>query len=268
MIIHAKQIYPTESTESTTFQLGKLLGSGSSAHVYTTCLNDEVLAMKIYKNAYKWSCIDDEVRYMKLFDHPNIVKLRYIFTTNRVTYILQEMIDGPDLFDIFRNDSTRLTQSEETIKRYFSQLISAVKYMHSKSIAHQDIKLENILLDTASNSIKLIDFGLSTDLRTSIGLVGTADCMAPEIAENIHQYDTFLSDTWSCGIVLYEMFVGEAPYEECLAGEIYKAIVNEDIIYPETLSASALDLLKGLLTKDPTKRMTLDQASLHPYLTQ
>ena len=86
--------------------------------------------------------------------------------------------------------------------------------MHSQKIAHRDIKLENILIDT-NEKIKIIDFGFSVnfhqDGKKMKMLCGTPCYMAPEIVSKKH-YDAARADIWAMGIVLYRILFGIFPF--------------------------------------------------------
>lgn len=90
-----------------------------------------------------------------------------------------------------------------------------MSYLHSRNVAHRDIKLENILIDHSTHNIKIIDFGFSIfspkDRLLNV-FCGTPSYMAPEIVQK-KEYSGSSVDIWACGIVLYVMLVGTFPFK-------------------------------------------------------
>ncbi|EGR32644.1 protein kinase domain protein, partial [Ichthyophthirius multifiliis] len=90
--------------------------------------------------------IKKEFLNLKKLDHQNIVKMYelYIDKTNGCIYTVMELIKGQEIFETIRKSGY---YSEKTAKIIFQQIIEAIQYMHSKSICHRDLKLNNILCD-------------------------------------------------------------------------------------------------------------------------
>lgn len=104
--------------------------------------------------------IDDELllesKMLRELDHPNIVRLIEVFRDNRKLCLITELCKGTNLVaDILK----RKIFSEPEAAFIIWQLLLAVNYCHKKEVSHRDIKLDNILVDTKSLHIKLIDFG-------------------------------------------------------------------------------------------------------------
>eukprot|EP00803_Ostreobium_quekettii_P003187 evm.model.scf_1919.2 EVM.evm.TU.scf_1919.2 scf_1919:15986-18206(-) len=170
--------------------------------------------------------------------------------------------------------------TEDVARFFFQQLIFAVRYCHHMNVANRDVKLENTLLDADKKLLKLCDFGLSKDSRSSLckTRVGTPNYLAPEIV-NMKKggtYDGKAVDIWSCGVVLYVMLFRSFPFErECDRTLDMKAamlalmerIVKSDYSVPSesTVSASCLDLLGKILTPDPAQRITVEGIINHPW---
>jgi len=148
-------------------------------------------------------------------------------------------------------------------------MLEAIKYLHDQGIAHRDLKPENILLhDPHSDIIKLSDFGLSrvvgqhSFMKT---MCGTPQYVAPEILLS-GKTDGYgmACDLWSLGVILYIMLVGTPPFNDSRSTPLFDQIEAADFDFPDELwsniSESTKDLIRGLLTPDPTKRMTVDEA--------
>ena len=240
-----------------------------------------------------------ETDLMKKLNHPNITKILEMFEDEKYFMIIMEYINGGNLFSFVKK---RRKLSEKTAKFLFRQIILGIKYIHEQNIVHRDIKLENLLIDL-NNNIKICDFGIGRKIKSKNQLLhdqcGTLMYMAPEILLSSKEkgYEPFPVDIWSSGISLYIMLSGTLPFnyknkknsdtdeeeeieeEEESISEKSKSKKNEEdnfklqysIVYKEpkkieNISDEARDLLKGLLNKDPKKRLTCDEILNHPWL--
>lgn len=135
-------------------------------------------------------------------------------------------------------------------------------------ICHRDIKPQNILLkskDQHDQNIKLADFSFACRVHTPRSLtarVGTPTYVAPEVLKNI-PYDQS-ADMWSVGVILYVLLVGYPPFASENQAELFQKIRTADFTFIaedwEGISPSAQDLIRNLITVDPSKRMTAKQA--------
>lgn len=107
---------------------------------------------------------------MKQLDHPNIVKLYQVMETDQTLYLVMEYASGGEVFDYLVAHG-RMKEKEARAK--FRQIVSAVQYLHSKSVIHRDLKAENLLLDADMN-IKIADFGFSNQF--SVGKRNLFSC--------------------------------------------------------------------------------------------
>ena len=143
-----------------------------------------------------------------------------------------------------------------------------MQYCHKKNVLHRDIKLDNILL-TSQGDVKICDFGVSklvTDGEKMKEQCGTPAYIAPEVFEN-KGYEGYASDIWSAGVVLYAMLYGAVPFKASNMNELHKQVVKCKPTYKDEISKPALDLLQGILTKDPKKRLTEEQILQHAWMT-
>ena len=123
-----------------------------------------------------------EVRCMKLVQHPNVVRLYEVIDTATKLYLILELGDGGDMYDYIMKHSNGL--SEKHSRRYFGQIVRAIKYCHDLHVVHRDLKPENVVFFERTGQVKLTDFGFSNvfipgkKLLTSCGSLAYS---APEI---------------------------------------------------------------------------------------
>uniref|UniRef100_A0A671EE99 non-specific serine/threonine protein kinase n=1 Tax=Rhinolophus ferrumequinum TaxID=59479 RepID=A0A671EE99_RHIFE len=195
-----------------------------------------------------------EVRCMADLHHLNIVRLFHVISSAESLFLVMEFVPGGDMLDYLR-DHGRM--SEDTARGVFRQLVSAVHYCHEKGVAHRDLKPQNVLLDAQMNA-KLIDFGLgaASGIRQLNTFCGSFLYAAPELfLSKIH--DGCATDTWSLGLMLYEMLTGTIPFQDVSLGELLERLGDEQYDMPSCLSIEAQNLLKKLLKPKPEHRSDL-----------
>jgi 5'-AMP-activated protein kinase, catalytic alpha subunit len=132
---------------------------------------------------------------------------------------------------------------------------------------HRDIKLDNILLDS-EGEVKICDFGVSKLVRPGEVMneqCGTPAYIAPEILRD-KGYEGFSVDLWSAGVVLYAMLYGTVPFKANNMSELQKMIMKAKYTMKDDVSEEARELLKGLLEKDPAKRLKVPEILAHKWL--
>ncbi|KAJ5067368.1 protein kinase [Anaeramoeba ignava] len=204
-----------------------------------------------------------EIAILKLFNHPNIVKIFEVFESDEYLFLVMEYMQKGELLDyLISKKAISTTQS----LFFFQQIIYAVEYSHSHLISHRDLKLENILLDSFGN-VKIVDFGMAglvdnqNLLNTSCG---SPHYVAPEVVTG-KSYDPFKADIWSCGIILYVLLVGRLPFDADSIQEVLIQITQNEPEIPSHLSPDKSQLLQGMLQKDPQKRMTIQEIKENPW---
>ncbi|KAF2482835.1 kinase-like domain-containing protein [Neohortaea acidophila] len=175
--------------------------------------------------------IKSEYAIAKSLEHPNIIQTYRLCHSDKKWFHVMEYCDLGDLNDLINKGYF----SREDRNCMFKQLLRGVEYLHSRGIAHRDLKSENLLL-TSTGCLKLADFGTAEVFsgmhpglrgcrRQSLvkeedevrlcapGLVGSRPYMAPEIIEHEDRYDPRAVDIWSCAIVYLTLCIGGTPWE-------------------------------------------------------
>jgi Tol biopolymer transport system component len=230
------------------------LGAGGMGEVFRardTRLGRDV-ALKILPTTFaadqdRLRRFEQEARSAAALNHPNILAVHDIGTTNGVPYVVSELLDGRTLRQILEAGALTTRKAIE----YGAQIAGGLAAAHEKGIIHRDIKPENIFV-TKDGRIKILDFGLAklaemtmtddaraTMAQTDPGIVvGTVGYMSPEQlrAEPVDAR----SDVFSLGAVLYEMFAGERAFKGKTAVDTMSAILKEDPAdFPPAVHASA-----------------------------
>lgn len=202
----------------------------------------------------------------KLKGHKNICELANHWEDENKVYMALEYIQGTDLITFMANRNF-VAVTEEKARNLMVQLIAALVFCHSKGVAHRDVKLDNIMLDTAGN-LKLIDFGLckAQDGASCKEEVGSIEYVAPEVIKK-KGYNGFQSDVYSAGVVLFALLCGEFPFPVVKIKGHRDGLVPLTLVVPKdkVVSRDARNLLEKLLQSDPAKRLSMKDIKSHPW---
>ncbi|KFK25373.1 hypothetical protein AALP_AA8G104900 [Arabis alpina] len=259
------------------YEMGRLLGKGTFAKVYygkeiTSTGETKSVAIKIInkeeimKKQGMIEQIKREISIMKLVRHPNIVELKEVMATKTKIFFVMEFVKGGELFSKIAKGKLE----EDSARRYFQQLISAVDFCHSRGVSHRDLKPENLLLDD-NGDLKISDFGLSAlpEQILQDGLLhtqcGTPAYVAPEVLRK-KGYVGAKADIWSCGVVLYVLLAGCLPFQDENVMNMYRKIFRADFEFPPWFSAESRRLVLKLLVVDPEKRISIPAIMRTPWL--
>nr|KAF6479612.1 death associated protein kinase 3 [Molossus molossus] len=196
------------------YEMGEELGSGQFA-IVRKCrqkgTGKEYAAKFIKKRRLSSSRrgvsreeIEREVNILREIRHPNIITLHDIFENKTDVVLILELVSGGELFD-FLAEKESLTEDEAT--QFLKQILDGVHYLHSKRIAHFDLKPENIMLldkNVPNPRIKLIDFGIAHKIEAGNefkNIFGTPEFVAPEIVN--YEPLGLEADMWSIGVITY-----------------------------------------------------------------
>ena len=145
-------------------------------------------------------------------DHPNIIKLYTTIDTGKQVVLVMEYIGKLSLYQYLKQKNKKRLSEQET-KKIFRKIVRGVEYLHSKKIAHRDIKLDNIMVNK-NYDVKIIDFGFSLFTSSSKKLslhCGTPSYMAPELVAK-KDYVGQPVDIWALGVLLYKLLTGYYPF--------------------------------------------------------
>uniref|UniRef100_A0A8C6U540 calcium/calmodulin-dependent protein kinase n=1 Tax=Neogobius melanostomus TaxID=47308 RepID=A0A8C6U540_9GOBI len=263
------------------YQLYEELGKGAFSVVrrcVKLCTGQEHAAKII--NTKKLSARDHqklerEARICRLLKHPNIGKpnalLYSVLTLN--THLLVCRVTGGELFE---DIVAREYYSEADASHCIHQILDSVSYTHQHDIVHRDLKPENLLLASKCKNaaVKLADFGLAIEVQGDqqawFGFAGTPGYLSPEVLRK-EAYGKPV-DIWACGVILYILLVGYPPFWDEDQHKLYQQIKAGAYDFPspewDTVTPEAKNLINQMLTINPAKRITAQEALKHPWVCQ
>ncbi|KAH8233354.1 hypothetical protein KR026_007236 [Drosophila bipectinata] len=254
------------------YDLEETLGSGHFAvvklarHVFTGAKVAVKVVDKTKLDEVSKAHLFQEVRCMKLVQHPNVVRLYEVIDTQTKLYLVLELGDGGDLYDYIMKHDTGL--SEELARKYFRQILRAITYCHQLHVVHRDLKPENVVFFEKLGLVKLTDFGFSNKFSPGQKLetfCGSLAYSAPEILLG-DSYDAPAVDIWSLGVILYMLVCGQAPFEKANDSETLTMIMDCKYTVPSHVSTDCRNLIASMLVRDPKKRATVEEIAASAWL--
>ena len=304
-----KELLQEEALKNGKFTALSILGKGTFGVVYRAKeeKSDDFIAIKRVFQDKKYK--NRELDILKELNHPNIISLKHFFYTK-----VENGQNGPEIYlncvmDYFPQTLARILstnfQSRKQLepfiaKLYAYQMLSSLKYLHSKNIAHRDIKPQNILVNPKNNKIKLCDFGSAKKIeqgQKSIAYICSRFYRAPELIFGATDY-TCQIDVWSMGCVITELVLGRPIFPGATTSDQLVEIIRilgtptkddicsmnphfkdhkfpdikpvpfEKILKNRIIPEYFLDLISKLLVYNPTKRLTAEKALEHPYFDE
>lgn len=235
------------------FVLGKVLGRGAFGTAYLAHHKSKPKDPLVIKKIPGWrvgsapELVAEEERLMAKLTHPHVAPLYCAYQGREgEAYFVMPLLEGGSLGDLIKEKKT--CTSDEALK-YFKQILSALKYLHSDEIrmAHLDLKPDNVLLDKKGNAY-LIDFGLAahfdekTELVASRGKVaGTPEYMPPEA--HLDGQEGPANDCYAVGILLHELVTGKPPYY--LQSKEHPEALNPEDKAQEIMESGGLNIDTG-----------------------
>ncbi|XP_051507987.1 calcium/calmodulin-dependent protein kinase type II subunit gamma-like isoform X2 [Myxocyprinus asiaticus] len=217
--------------------------------------------------------LDREARICRLLKHPNIVRLHESISEEGFHYLVFDLVTGGELFE---DIVAREYYSEADASHCINQILESVSHIHQHDIVHRDLKPENLLLASKMKgaAVKLADFGLAIEVQGDqqawFGFAGTPGYLSPEVLRK-DPYGKPV-DIWACGVILYILLVGYPPFWDEDQHKLYQQIKAGAYDFPspewDTVTPEAKNLINQMLTINPAKRITADQALKHPWVCQ
>jgi eukaryotic-like serine/threonine-protein kinase len=257
------------------YEIISLLGAGGMGEVYRARdprLSREaaikVLPEQFTNDSDRLRRFEQEARAAGMLNHPNILTIHDIGTTDGTVYVVSELLEGETLRQRLQSGSIPPRKAVE----YALQMAHGLSAAHDKGIAHRDLKPENIYI-TRDGRVKILDFGLAKlstpeavsehsklqtmDPGTQPGMImGTVGYMAPEQVRGLGA--DHRSDIFAFGAILYEMLTGTRAFHGNSAADTMSAILKED---PSDVSSAnknippALErVIRHCLEKNPEER--------------
>jgi len=277
-------------TKISNFQIIRQLGTGGYAEVFLARLkeSEQLFAVKVLRKPVSNRRVRGvkvvsvahlmvERSALQIFEHPNIVSLKFAFQDPKFWFLVMDFKPGGELHQL-RKQQPNARFTLDVVKTWTAQLVSALMHMHSAGFVHRDIKPENILLDS-NNHVCLTDFGLSAYLPTErkkdkMGFCGTSEYLAPEVVNRtMYSYEI---DWWALGVCVFEMLAGYTAFNPPGTGTNEKLrhnIVFEDPVFPADIACQpayqpVMDLCSQLLKKSSFSRLgskSMEDVCAHPF---
>ncbi|CAF1137294.1 unnamed protein product [Rotaria sordida] len=255
------------------YDLDELINRGQFADVYKCRLKNRqtIRAVKcISKRGNRKTPIKNASHVLQL-DHPNLVVVREIVESPSHIYIVQDYVNGPNLFQ-------KITQievyQEYDLSKYCFQILKGLQYMHERKIYHGKLHGENILIRDINNEQKicLVDYAyanLCTHDAISLLVNYSPSFCAPEILRG--ESISASTDMWQLGILIFFCLSGKYPFYGTQK-EIFQKILNGKIEYSslewDHVSINGRNFVTNLLKVNSRNRLTIYQAFSQPWINE
>jgi serine/threonine protein kinase len=253
------------------YRLGKFLGRGATASVWEGMHETSGLAVAV--KVFDQGSRDKrqaarEAKVLEKIKHLNIIEVFEVIETPTYASVVSELVRGESLRHFCQRQPSRRLDEDLARKLYY-QVCDAVRHCHDQCIVHRDLKLENVLLDSSGENVKLIDFGFACQVGTNCtklkAFCGTPSYMAPEIVRG-EPYSGFSVDIWALGVVLFGLLVGALPFAGKNELQLYSRIRRGTFSVPEAIGERASRLIKAILRPDAAARPSATQLVQHTWV--
>lgn len=219
--------------------------------------------------------IENEIQFLHIIDHPNIIKLEECFRYNEFICLVFPYNFGHDVFSLLQENYPN-GMPENLSSKIAYRMLKAIKHLHIFDICHNGIKCENFLVfDTTINNLDIRLFGFECSHKIDNGqksniCMGTPEYCAPELYR-IEPHDKSI-DIWSLGISLFVMLSGQYPFPSCrvspneFKSRILKGDLNYQLLTQKGVSANAINLIQQMCQVDPNARISVGNAFQHPWI--
>ncbi|XP_061360839.1 calcium-dependent protein kinase 1-like isoform X2 [Gastrolobium bilobum] len=259
------------------YSLGKKLGQGQFGITFL-CVEKATGKEYACKSILKRKLLTDEDvedvrREIQIMHHlvgsPNVISIKEAYEDAVSVHVVMELCAGGELFDRIVE---RGHYTERKAAKLSRTIVGVIESCHSLGVMHRDLKPENFLFvnEQEDSPLKAIDFGLSAFFKPGDifnDVVGSPYYVAPEVLRKRYGQE---SDVWSAGVILYILLCGVPPFWGESEQEIFEAILHSDLDFSSDpwpkISETAKDLVKKMLVRDPSKRITAYEVLRHPWI--
>lgn len=209
----------------------------------------------------------DKIRpYTQLPSHRNITGIVEVILGESKAYVFFEK----DFGDMHSYVRSRKRLREEEAARLFKQIVSAVAHCHQSAIVLGDLKLRKFVFSTEERTQLRLE-----SLEDTHMIKGEDDALSdkhgcpayvsPEILNTTGTYSGKAADVWSLGVMLYTLLVGRYPFHDSDPSALFSKIRRGQFCIPEHVSPKARCLIRSLLRREPSERLTAPEILLHPW---
>lgn len=259
------------------YNLGRKLGNGQFGTTYL-CVEKATGREYACKSIAKRKLltaedVEDVRREIEIMHHlsgnANVISIKGAYEDAVAVHVVMELCSGGELFDRIIK---RGHYSEKKAAQLTRTIVSVIEACHSLGVMHRDLKPENFLFvdEKEDSPLKAIDFGLSVFFKpgeTFTDVVGSPYYVAPEILCKHYGPE---ADVWSAGVMVYILLSGVPPFWAENEREIFDEVLHGELDFTSdpwpNISASAKDLVKRMLHRDPKRRLTAHQVLCHPWV--
>ncbi|OMO51931.1 hypothetical protein CCACVL1_29488 [Corchorus capsularis] len=261
------------------YSLGRKLGQGQFGTTYL-CLEKatgkefacKAIAKRRLTTKEDVEDVRREIHIMHhLAGHPNVIQIIGAHEDAVAVHVIMELCAGGELFDRIIQRGHYTERKAAALERL---IVSVVVACHSLGVMHQDLKPENFLFISQDEEppLQTIDFGLSMFFKpgeTFSDVVGSPYYVAPEVLKKHYGPEC---DVWSAGVIIYILLSGVPPFWDETVQGIFEQVLKGELDFISepwpNISASAKDLVRRMLVRDPKKQLTAHEVLCHPWVQE
>jgi len=272
-----RMIQQTQKDETDRYKEIRLLGSGEISEVFLasdTYLPDHLVTLKKIKkeklNPILRRNLNTEISILKRIaaSADCFVQLLDVLEDSDHVFLVMEYIEGAELFDLV--DQFPYGVPEVLCMKILRQIFVAVDHLHRNNIAHRDLKLENILYNSKTEKIKIIDFGFASTTESKLDdYCGSIHYISPQILNKV-PFDGKKADVWALGVIAYALLAVKFPFddENDDQSNIFFQIRRGLFDVPPHFSNLARSFVEELLNPNEEARPSVEDCLDHPFLSQ